>query len=401
VDWAGCDLRGAILQNGDLSGANLTGADMFFSYLYNMNLNSANLANVSLKQGHIVAASVDNTDFSGADLAYMHAEDVTGTPAALPSDWRLIRGYLIGPDANMIGDEFPGADLSGIDLAGAAIGLGSFAGANLSNANLRGAGLGLVGMAGANLSGTDMTNTSLSEISSGGVTGVPTGLPAPWVLRGGYLLGPSADLQEQHLSDFDFRGTDLEGANLFDAHLRNANFANVNLTHASMIQADLVGADLFGANIARARWKGASCPSGLGIRNNVFFCRRAFDFSGFSSPRPGSVVHKSARSFRVAFKLQASRTGIPLASNIGAAVGNSHRIRVRLTGPGIHAATAPCKWSKAAGAFQCRVKIPAHVMTGRSHAYQLMAQERPGVKFRPAPVAAPVRVSNPVTIYFR
>jgi uncharacterized protein YjbI with pentapeptide repeats len=373
---------------------------MFAAFLYNMNLNSVSLANVSLKFGRIISSSIDNVDFSGADLTSMHAENLSGSPAALPTDWRLLRGYLIGPGANMVSDDLTGADLSGMNLAGATIG-GLLVQANLAGANLRGAGLDFVGLVGANLNGTDMTGSGLHSISSGGITGTPVGLPAPWVLRGGYLLGPSAELEDQQFVGFDFRGTDLENANFFDAHLRHANLANVNLKHAWMQQADLIGADLFGANIKQANWEGANCPGGIGFRNNLEFCIRAFDLSGFSSPRPGSVVRKSAHSFKVAFKLQASRTGIPLASNIGAAVGNSHRIRVRLTGPGIHATTAPCKWSKAAGAFQCRVKIPAHVMTGRSHAYQLMAQERPGAKFRPAPVAAPVRVSNPVTVYFR
>jgi hypothetical protein len=300
----------------------------------------------------------------------------------------------------MIRDDLTGADLSGMDLAGALIG-GFLVDADLTNASLRGAQLAVVGMAGANLSGRDMTNASLSQISSGGVTGVPIGLPAPWVLRGGYLLGPSADLYEQHLSGFDFRGTDLEGASFFQAHLTNANFANVNLKDALMVEADLIGADLFGARIAGANWNIARCPGGLVYKNNVALCIRAFNFSGFASPRPGWAVHKSAGSFKVTFRLQASRQGAPLASNIAKAVADAHRIRVELTGPGIHATTAGCTWSKATGAFQCRVKIPARVMTGRSHAYQLMAQERPGAKFGPAPVATPRRVSNPVTIYFR
>jgi uncharacterized protein YjbI with pentapeptide repeats len=400
VDWSGCDLRGAVLQNGDLSGANLTGANMFAAYLNNMNLDSTDLSNVSLKFGSFLSSDIDNADLSGAELADMHAQGISGSPAALPADWRLVSGYLIGPGANMLHDDLTGADLSGIDLAGAVIG-GFLVDADLSDANLRDAQLGVVGMTGANLSGTDMTNSSLSDISSGGVTGVPVGLPAPWVLRGGYLLGPTADLQGQHFSGFDFRGTDLDGANFFQAHLTNANFANVNLKDALMVEADLIGADLFGARIAGANWNIARCPGGLVYKNNVALCIRAFNFSGFASPRPGSAVHKSAGSFKVTFKLQASRQGAPLASNIANAVADAHRIRVELTGPGIHATTAGCTWSKATGAFQCRVKIPARVMTGRSHAYQLMAQERPGAKFGPAPVATPRRVSNPVTIYFR
>jgi uncharacterized protein YjbI with pentapeptide repeats len=401
VDWTGCNLRGAIIQNADLSGAILTGADMFSTQLFNIKLNSAILANVNLERSTINSADIGSADFSDADFAGMHSEDVTGTAKALPAHWLLVLGYLIGPSANMSSDNLTGADLSGVDLSGALIS-GFLVGANLTNASLRDAKLDFVGLANANLSGTDLTGAALREIQSGGVIGSPIGLPTPWVLRAGYLLGPSAILEEQRLSGLDLRGTNLEDADFFDAILKNVNLANVNLRHAYMVQADLTGADLFGANATGANWDGARCPGGLGTTgNNRITCIRAFPFSGFSSPRPGSVLRKSAHSFRVAFTLKAAYRGGPLTDGIAAAVAAAHRIRVKLTGPGIHATTAACAWSKATGAFHCRIKIPARVMTGIAHPYHLIAQERPGSEYTIARPHSAKRTPNPATIYFR
>ena len=117
-------------------GANLTGADLNDADLNGADLTGATLTNV--KSGGITA---------------------TGTPPTLPTDWKLINGYLIGPDADLTGANLNDADLT--------------------NANLNG----------ANLNGADLTGASL-YVQSGSITGSPSSLPTSWKLIYGYLMGP-------------------------------------------------------------------------------------------------------------------------------------------------------------------------------------------------------------------
>ena len=43
---------------------------------------------------------------------------VTG-PATLPAGWSLVDGYLLGPDANLVGADLSGDNLTGVNLYGA------------------------------------------------------------------------------------------------------------------------------------------------------------------------------------------------------------------------------------------------------------------------------------------
>ena len=57
---------------------------------------------------------------------------ITGVPAALPPGWRLVKGYLVGPAANLKNANLLGANLAGANLAGALL-----TNTRLANANLR------------------------------------------------------------------------------------------------------------------------------------------------------------------------------------------------------------------------------------------------------------------------
>ena len=56
---------------------------------------------------------------------------ITGTPSALPADWLLADGYLIGPDALLSNAQLSEAELSGADMTGVTLD-----GANLTDADL-------------------------------------------------------------------------------------------------------------------------------------------------------------------------------------------------------------------------------------------------------------------------
>ena len=60
--------------------------------------------------------------------------------------------------------------------------------------------------ASADLSHEYLTNADLTRIKSGGITVTPSALPTGWVLSNGYLVGPSADLRNADLGDADLTG---------------------------------------------------------------------------------------------------------------------------------------------------------------------------------------------------
>ena len=169
-----------------------------------------------------------------------------------------VRGYYIGP----------GADLSDADLFFA-----NLSGADLIGANLSGANLTL-----ANLSGADLNSATLIGVISGNITGTPT-LPSGYQMAGGYIVGPSADLTGANLTGADLSGVtsgnitgtptlpsgyqmmngyivgpgvDLSGADLTNTDLSFADLTNTDLEGADLSGADLSGADLGGADLTRA-----------------------------------------------------------------------------------------------------------------------------------------------------
>jgi uncharacterized protein YjbI with pentapeptide repeats len=105
----------------------------------------------------ITNISLKNTDLTGVDLANVDLTGVSGQfkgkPANIPTPWKIVNQYLIGPRANLSGVNLAGADLINTNLVGA-----NLAGANLTDANLRG-----VDFTGANLTDADFKNTIVSK----------------------------------------------------------------------------------------------------------------------------------------------------------------------------------------------------------------------------------------------
>ena len=85
---------GVVLKNADLHGLNLT---------------SLNLAGVTLT----------GTKLAGANLAGVASGGLAGKPTSLPSGWKLINGYLIGPKADLTNANLANANLLGANLSGA------------------------------------------------------------------------------------------------------------------------------------------------------------------------------------------------------------------------------------------------------------------------------------------
>lgn len=290
VDWSGCDLDNAIMVNADLAGANLSGASLTGGSrqedLSGTNLTGANLSHAEMSGANMTGANLTNANMTGTTLsaavlagvrisgAILTGADltnvasgtggITGSPAALPPNWAITSGFLIGPTANLVFADLHGLNLSGADLASAVMSSANLtasdlsganvtsadlsntdlSSANLTSANLTGAYLTQAKFGGADLGGAMLSGATLASVSSGGITGTPASLPTNWTLTDGYLLGPQDLLAGANLANVDLTGADLAGANLTGADLSGANLASVVLTNATLASANLSGTNL-------------------------------------------------------------------------------------------------------------------------------------------------------------
>jgi uncharacterized protein YjbI with pentapeptide repeats len=395
----------AQVTQANLTGVNLAGADLSGINLSGTNLTDADMSGADLANAGLGLTTLTGANLSGADLANLTSWSITGTPAALPQNWTLRSGYLFGPQAGLYGMDLSGIDLSGLDLASANLQSSNLTGANLSGANFRSANLTAATIAGADLAGTVFAGTSLYAIrSGGGVTGTPASLPWGWVLRSGWLIGPSVFLEYGNLNGVNLSGADMAGAEtdwstFTGANLSGADLAGSFLTASDFTNADLDGADLFGSNLNSDTWTDATCPDGTSASSHSGSCTGAlaFSFAGFTTPKPGSTVLVSAGHVSVVFNL-ATTTGAAIPASVGAAIGLADRVQATLAGPGITATTVYCPWQSYGGGFACTIADPHGIEKGTSHSYTITATEEPGTSFQTVPVLS--NTANPETIHF-
>jgi uncharacterized protein YjbI with pentapeptide repeats len=260
VDWDHCDLTDANLSGADLSGANLD-----YAIMTGANLSGASLTSATLHAAIFKSANLSSADLSGATMTMVFSGLVTASPApTLPASWQLIDGYLAGPQADLSDAALGGANLSSADLAGAILEAANLTGANLDGADLDGADVSAAALSDAGLDNTNLTDAALAEVTSGGITGATTLLPADWQLKSGYLAGPQAslayadapgvNLSGTDLADASFYGADLSGADLSKANLADVEAPGVNLENANLTDVNLtdasIGGDAFGGGAA-------------------------------------------------------------------------------------------------------------------------------------------------------
>ena len=164
-DWSGMDLRdfaltGVSFVGGNLSRTNLSGMDLTGIDFTNVNLTGANLT---------------DTILTDSVLNQVTAKSIVGIPIGLPDSYVFLKGYIIGPNANLDGANLAGMDLQEVDLNGA-----SLKSTKLKSADLRGATLTGAAMDGASLNGAKLLN-----VISGKVTGTPTGIPNGFIFEKG------------------------------------------------------------------------------------------------------------------------------------------------------------------------------------------------------------------------
>jgi uncharacterized protein YjbI with pentapeptide repeats len=250
VDLSGIYLRAVSLADADLHGADLSGATILQSNVSGADLSDADLTDATfgpsltaigvdfsdadLTGAYLSGGNFTDTTFTGATMAGaeisgsvtltgVRSGGITGT-VDLPSNWLLVKGYLIGRDADLAG-----ADLSGADLTG------------------------------ANLLWVDLSTANLTGVRSADLRGFPSGLPTGWFLVYGRLFGPGADHSGTDLSGLDFTSLLLSGLTLSGIDFAGATFAGSTLDGVDLTGSDLAGATFSGASgLAGANLTGVS-----------------------------------------------------------------------------------------------------------------------------------------------
>jgi uncharacterized protein YjbI with pentapeptide repeats len=189
ADLEGCDLSNAMLLGANLTGANLTGVNLSGANLTGSNLTNANIskammddltltgadlfgANLTdsvltgavLQSCDLTDANLAGADLPNTDLEGVSSSGITSNPISLPTNWRLINGYLIGPNANLTEADLSFADLSNTDLSSANLIHANLADADVSNADLSKADLSFADLSSADLSGANVSRADLNTV---------------------------------------------------------------------------------------------------------------------------------------------------------------------------------------------------------------------------------------------
>ena len=142
--------------------------------LTNVVLTSANLTNVNLS-----GSTLTNANLSGTTLIGLITGSIIGTPLNIPTNYRLLSGFIVGPSVNLTNKDLSNINLSNI---------------NLNNSKLISANLTNVVLTGSTLTSVDLSNTILIDLITGNIVGIPINIPNNYKLLNGYIIGPSVKL---------------------------------------------------------------------------------------------------------------------------------------------------------------------------------------------------------------
>ena len=256
VNLTGATLTGANLSNVNLTGATLTGANLTGEDLTDfdftgVNLTGANFTNATLTNVTLTNVTLTNANLTDATLNGVKSGGIHGTPQTLPTNYKVVKGYIVGPGVNLSGADLTGATLGNVDLSNADLSNANFKNAtlyktNLSNANLEGATLDNVNLVGATLTNANFTGVTLTGVKSGGINSTPQKLPSNYTIIKGYIIGRKVDLTSANLKGADLTGVDVSGSYLMNANLTDADLSGANLKGVNLRNANLTGATLTG-----------------------------------------------------------------------------------------------------------------------------------------------------------
>ena len=124
ANLSSANLKGAILVNADLGSANLSGTQLFGTNLKGVKSGKiigqpsslptqwslaggylvgpgANLQKSVISNVTLISVNLSGTNFKGAVLKNIKSCSLAGKPIGLPTDWKIVGGYLVGPGANL------------------------------------------------------------------------------------------------------------------------------------------------------------------------------------------------------------------------------------------------------------------------------------------------------------
>ena len=156
-------LTNAISYFATLTGANLTGANLTGAILTGANLSGANLYGAILIRANLKYADLTGADLTDANLTNVKSGSITGNPLSLPNDYKMIKGYIVGPDVDLTGANLTDANLKNVDLTGADLTDVNLTGADLTDANLKNVDLTDANLTDANLTDADLTGADLTD----------------------------------------------------------------------------------------------------------------------------------------------------------------------------------------------------------------------------------------------
>jgi uncharacterized protein YjbI with pentapeptide repeats/alpha-tubulin suppressor-like RCC1 family protein len=299
MDLSGANLTNAILRNCDLSGTTLfstTLTGVMSGGLTNTGFALSLPSNFVFRNGHIVGpgakllnagltntvltgVSIAGSDISGADFTGATLTNVTtggllnAQLATLPTGYVARNGYIVGPRVILRSAALTGMDMSGVALTGC-----DMSGVVLTDAVITA----------TDLSGTTMQNATFTRTISGRITGSAFAtLPSGYVIRNGFIVGPSVSLANAALSSMDLSGISITGAILTGAVLTGATLTNltsgsvtggdsatlptgyiarngyiigssVSLRSANLANLDLSGAIMTGCDVSGANFTGSN-----------------------------------------------------------------------------------------------------------------------------------------------
>jgi uncharacterized protein YjbI with pentapeptide repeats len=225
-DFAGTTcLAGKVLAGFNLSGMDLTGVSLRSTNLTSANLTGTKLIRADLTKAVFDYSNVQGVDFTNATMNDLRASHLDGSPKYVPYNWKLVKGFMFGPHADLSKVFLKGFTLDNVDL---------------SYANLSGTVLD-----GAKLSNVNVTQTKFTPSLVGATTQGITGRPSTWdvLIVNGFLIAEGVNLS----------GVNLSFANLSSKTIKNLNLSGANLTNANLANTKFVGVNLKGTKFDGAK----------------------------------------------------------------------------------------------------------------------------------------------------
>ena len=161
---------GVKIVNVDLSGLNVSGMNMSMSQFTGDNLTNASFSGTNLSNATLQGDIVTGANFSGTQWYHATATGLTGSAGVVTYGYRVVSGYLAGPNVVIAFSNLSGLDFSNLDLSGATFLNDDMRGANFTNDVFFEAFLGQVVLPGSGLTnpnlltGANFTNADLSGV---------------------------------------------------------------------------------------------------------------------------------------------------------------------------------------------------------------------------------------------